>query len=441
LLGIGVMIVPLAIARYFTFSYRMNSDRIIIRSGLLHKTVRDIAFTRIQNVSLNQGVLQRLMGVAEVHLETGGSEKEEGRMRVLGLSEARQLQSIIRSQEITAHTLNTPKDTEQLLLTLPVRELLKLGFISNRGMLLVAAGIGGLMQLNWQLPQKIFRQASAWLWDHSTELSHNSITAYVIGGIIFLLTGFVLLRIISMLQAVLHYHGFLLSSDVHRLSIERGLLNRFQGSLPRTRIQAWTLQQGWLQRQFQRFALRIDAAAGRVKSEHKEAQWQLAPIADAAGIQGIIDAVLPNKSWPIVQWRPLHPHAWKRKFKTPATLLLVPTLIGAYWAWPFAALMLLAYPCLWLQSTLWARHAGYSFQQDLIAVREGWIDKTWRFAEVRKVQAVYLQQSPFDRRYGMATVFCDTINAGAFEPDLAVRYLPFEEALRLYHEISAKISH
>lgn len=443
LVGVGFM-VPLAIARYITFRYSIGADRIVIRSGLLHKTVRDIAFTRIQNVTLNQGLLHRLMGVAEVRLETGGGEKEEGRMRVLGFPQAQQLQRIIRSQENPSSIASAEvaqAESGQELLKLSSKELLKLGLISNRGMVLVAAGFGGLMQFNWQLPQKLFRQASGWLWDHSAEISHNSTGAYIIGGFILLIAAFALLRVISMLQALLHYHGFILSSDVHRLSIERGLLNRFHGSLPRTRIQAWTLQQGWLQRKFKRFALRVDAAAGGgIKSENAESHWQLAPIADAEGIQRIIDGVLPNGQWPVSVWLNLHPNAWKRKFKMPAALLCIPTIIVAYWAWPYALLMLLIFPWLWIDSKLWAKHAGYSFENGLLAVREGWLSKTWRFAEVRKVQAVYLKQSPFDRRNGMATVFCDTVNAGSFEPPLAVRYLPLHEAASLQSKISALIA-
>lgn len=441
LIGIG-FIVPLSIARYVTFRYRIGRDRIVIRSGLLHKTVRDIAFTRIQNVTLNQGLLHRLMGVAEVRLETGGGEKEEGRMRVLGFSQAQQLQQMIRSQENTS-TINQSAvkqtDTGQTLLRLTSRELLKLGLISNKGMILVAAGFGAVMQMNWELPQTLFQKASTWLWNHSAEISHNSTLSYIIGGLTLLFIAFVVLRIISIAQAFLHYHGFLLSSDNHRLSIERGLLNRFHGSLPRTRIQAWTLQQSWLQRKFSRFALRVDAAAGGVKSEHVESQWQLAPIADFQHIESIINNVIPPGSWPIAIWQPLHPNAWKREFKKPAYLLVIPTVVLAYWAWQFAILMLLAYPWLWIQSKQWAKHAGYSYDSGLIAVREGWINKHWRFAEVRKIQAVYLKQSPFDRKYEMATVFCDTVNAGYNEPPLAVRYLPFDEAVILHREISIAI--
>ncbi len=442
LVVIGFM-VPLAVARYITFRYRIGSDRIVIRSGLLHKTVRDIVFTRIQNVTLNQGLLHRLMGVAEVRLETGGGEKEEGRMRVLGFAQAQQLQRIIRSQEnpsAAAHRIELQTDSSHILLSLPSREVLKLGLISNKGMILVAAGVGGLMQMNWQMPQKLFREASGWLWDHSSELSQNSTVSYIIGGLSLLMVAFVLLRIISMLQAILHYHGFILSSDNHRLSIERGLLNRFHGSLPRTRIQAWTLQQGWLQRRFSRFALRIDAAAGGVKSENLESQWQLAPIADEQSIEQIIHTVLPNCSWPIQDWQALHPHAWRRKFKTPALLMLPVIALCIYKLGWYGLLSLLLLPVLYAQAKTWAKYAGYSQANGLIAVREGWLNKHWRFSEVRKVQAVYLKQSPFDRRNGMATVFCDTVNAGAFEPPLAVRYLPFDEAVRLHQTISARIA-
>ena len=37
----------------------------------------------------------------------------------------------------------------------------------------------------------------------------------------------------------------------------------------------------------------------------------------------------------------------------------------------------------------------------LVAVREGWWSRSWRFAELGKLQAVELRQSPLDRRFGM----------------------------------------
>lgn len=445
LVGVAFM-VPLAIARYITFRYRLSADRIVIRSGLLHKTVRDIAFTRIQNVSLHQGLLHRLMGVAEVRLETGGGEdKDEGRMRVLGYSAALQLQGIIRSHEPHAkgHAVTEPVDTLDVapLLQLSTWEVIKHGIISNKGMLLVAAAMGGLWQFNDSMPTKALRYASNWLLDHRDDIGGGGPVSYALGGLMLLFAAFTVLRIISIVQALLHYYGFTLRQNTHQLSIERGLLNRFQGALPRSRIQAWTLRQGFLHRRFKRYALNVDAAAGKMKSEHMEQSWPLAPIADHDGITRVVESVLPLSSWPITEWRPLHPKAWWREFKAPAIGVSFGCACLAYWAWPYALLLAaVALPVLFLQSKQWAKYAGYSHANGLIAVREGWISKHWRFAQTHKLQAVYIKQSPFDRRNGMATVFCDTVNAGSFEPALAVRYLPFDEAVELHRVLSAVIA-
>lgn len=445
LVGVAFM-VPLAVVRYISFRYRISRDRIVIRSGLIHKTVRDIAFTRIQNVSLHQGLLHRLMGVAEVRLETGGGkDEEEGRMRVLGFAAAQQLQGIIRSHELRGTGAAATEQTEDAdsvpLLQLDTWEVVKHGIISNKGMLLVAAAMGGIWQFDFLRPDAVFREAGGWLFDHRNDIAGGGPASYVLGLTLLLLAAFALLRVISVIQALLHYHGFILRRNVHQLSIERGLLNRFHGSLPRSRIQAWTLRQGFLHRRFKRFALNVDAAAGKMKSDHMEQSWPLAPIADADGISRVVAAVLPGECWPISQWRSLHPKAWWREFKAPAIGVSFGCACLAYWAWPYALLLLaVALPWLWLQARLWAKHAGYAHANGLIAVREGWISKHWRFAEIHKLQAVYLRQSPFDRRYGMATVFCDTVNAGAFEPKLAVRYLPVAEARELHGALSAVIA-
>jgi putative membrane protein len=445
LVGVAFM-VPLAVARYITFRYRISHDRIVIRSGLVHKTVRDIAFTRIQNVSLHQGLLHRLMGVAEVRLETGGGKDEdEGRMRVLSFAAAQQLQGIIRSHEQHGVSVATSEPADAVdvapLLQLGTWEVVKHGIISNKGMLLVAAAMGGLWQFDFLRPDTQIRNASGWLFDHRNDIAGGGPASYIVFGAALLICAFALLRMISIVQALLYYHGFTLRRNAHQLSIERGLLNRFHGALPRSRIQAWTLRQGFLHRRFKRFALNVDAAAGKMKSEHLEQSWPLAPIADAEGIARVVGAVLPNEHWPIAEWRPLHPKAWQREFKAPAIGVSFGCTCLAYWAWPYALLLAAAsLALLCLQSKQWAKYAGYAHANGLIAVREGWISKHWRFAQVHKLQAVYLKQSPFDHRNGMATVFCDTVNAGSFEPALAVRYLPFAEAQELHRTLSAVIA-
>ena len=107
---------------------------------------------------------------------------------------------------------------------------------------------------------------------------------------------------------------------------------------------------------------------------------------------------------------------------------------------PGAPLLLLALP-LWLwRARVWARHAGWSVADGLVAFRSGWLDRRWRFAEVGKLQALELTASPFDRRHGMATLRFDTAGASAFEGGLVIPYLPEEIARRLFTELSGRLA-
>jgi putative membrane protein len=103
LVGVGVLML-IAIAQYFTFRYAIGERSIMIRSGLLQRTVKDIPFSKIQNISLNQNILHRVFNVAEVKLESAGALKPEGQMRVVSLQDAHALERLIRDQHSVAQS-------------------------------------------------------------------------------------------------------------------------------------------------------------------------------------------------------------------------------------------------------------------------------------------------------------------------------------------------
>ena len=79
LAGAGVLVL-VSLGQYFTYRFRVDADGIVIRSGLLQKSLRNIPFTRIHNVALHQTLLHRAFGVAEVKLESAGGMTSEGQM-------------------------------------------------------------------------------------------------------------------------------------------------------------------------------------------------------------------------------------------------------------------------------------------------------------------------------------------------------------------------
>ena len=58
LIGVGVLAL-VSVWRYFTYRYGVVGDSLVVRSGLLERSLRVIPFARIHNVALQQSVLHR----------------------------------------------------------------------------------------------------------------------------------------------------------------------------------------------------------------------------------------------------------------------------------------------------------------------------------------------------------------------------------------------
>ena len=101
LIGVGVLVV-VSVWRYFTYRFGVVGDALVVRSGLLERSLRVIPFARIHNVALQQSVLHRVFGVAEVRLESAGGQKPEAEMRVLKLADALALEALVRRRGAAA---------------------------------------------------------------------------------------------------------------------------------------------------------------------------------------------------------------------------------------------------------------------------------------------------------------------------------------------------
>lgn len=438
LVGVGGLMVW-SVAQYFTYRYRIESDGVVIRSGLFQRSARHIPFARIQNVSLHQTLLHRLFNVAEVRLESAGAAKPEGQMRVLRLDAAHELEQQIRERGtatavVPEAAVSSRQAQSELLLALPTSEVIRLGLINNRGMLVVGGGLAVLAQTGDNLIGESFAALGQWLSGQASALHLSLIVAA--GAALFLLLAVLLvLRLLSVAIALLQFHGFRLSQAQGRLSVERGLFTRLRSSVPLHRIQAYSLSEGVLHRLFHRQSLRVDTAVMEAANESRSLR-DLAPIASPETMDELLRRLLPDTAWPISDWRPLHPRAWRRKFFLPAIAMLLATSVLCYFKGLLALGLLVLLPVLFWRAVFWARYAAYSVSNGLIAFRGGWLSRHWRFAEVRKLQALELLQSPFDRRNGMATLRFDTAGASAMEHGLTIPYLPEAEARRLYESLS-----
>ena len=435
-----VALVATALLQYLTYRYRISTDRLIIRSGIFERTRREIPFARIHNVVVHQSLLHRLFGVAELRLESAAGDKPEAQMRVLKLAQALELEQLIRQRgDVTAGEGDAPPPNDELL-ALRLPELVRLGLISNRAMVVVAAAIGALYQmLPRDITENFIEQQGKQAVGYASQL-HLGTTTLVASGVALLVTVLLLMWLMSIGLAIVQYHGFRLSEADQRLTVERGLLTRLRSSVARRRIQAWTLREGALHRLFGRRQLRVDIASGGGNEEKQgRALKELAPLATPAACDGLLQHLLPQLQWPPSQWHAVSTRGWWR-LCLPA--LVVTSALAAVLVYETGLWGLL--PLLWLPWSAFKSHRqvtrmAYNIDAQRVAVRGGWWNRWWRIAELDKLQALRLDRSPLDRRFGTATLTLDTAGAlGA--PALQLRFLEEQRARELMEQLGREMA-
>jgi putative membrane protein len=122
----------------FTFYIDSENNEFIINEGIINKTKTTIQLNKIQQVNINQSLIQRLIGVYALDVDSAGSVKKEANIKAI----SHQLAVSLKSKLINLKTGNVDekKDidtsenevlTEESFLEISFLSLLKIGITSN----------------------------------------------------------------------------------------------------------------------------------------------------------------------------------------------------------------------------------------------------------------------------------------------------------------------
>ena len=422
----------------FGFRYRLGADELLVREGIFQRTERHIPYTRIQNIVQRRNPLHRLFGVTELRLESAGGVRPEAVMNVITLPEARRIEGVLRehSAPLADGEAIGASDDGEAVLALGPRDLLRLGLVTNRGWVVV----GAFFALFWQFEpwearavRGVFSTAGQ-AFVGLRELVPGFATfvlSLLLGAVLFLGA----LKALSVLMAFVTFHGFRLRRHGERIATEMGLLTRQAATSRRDKVQRLLVGESWLARRLGVRWLQCDIAAGVNAMNEEESgrlRW-LAPVAPPGEVRRIALDIAPGLDAESMQWRPLHPRAWRRMLKEYViiwSLAYIP--LGINFGPVFAA-------GVWTALVLWsvlasrgqARFGAWACDGSAVAYRTGWLNRTWMLARVGKGQVVALHRSPFDRRAGMAAVTLDTAGASAVGNEMKMSYLSEADAREL----------
>ena len=410
------------------FTYDLGSDTLDIESGVISQRSREIPIDRIQNVDISRNVLQRLFGIAVVSFETAGGGDTEARLRFVSFEEAKRLQARLgrlkrvdgdrdgETADIDGETADGTDGAADPADRAPgaagrrpdapaVTELFSL----DRTELAIV----GALSVDFRVPGVLFLLAStAGSAVVPAYLSATSGAAFVAVGAVILLGVGLLSWVVGAAATVAQYYDFRLVRSGDELQYERGLLQRYDGSIPFDKIQTLTVADNPLKRYFGYATLYIETAgyAPGGSGGNSRGSEAAVPLAERDRVLELIEELEPVGD--VTFQRP--PKRARRRYLV-RYLAVVGVLTGITYAanafvslpfppWSPALLVPLA---VWFAHATWT-HRGYWLGDHHVVTRNGVVRRRTKIVPYYRIQTVIDARTVFQRRLDLATVTVDT---------------------------------
>lgn len=450
-IGLGLLVLAPVVVAVLAFSfgfawlkwtrltYTTGPDNIRVEQGLLSRHARAVPYDRIQDVSLEEKLLPRLFGLAEVRFETGAGGKDEISLTYLSLAEAARLRELVRArkaggpveQGTAVAGLTETEPAAPVLFAMNNRRVATFGLFEF-SLVIFAVLLGAAQQFEFLLPFE------PWDWHQWTRFaqSHRDDLAFLEAGgrvaaVAAAIGGVLIVAALGVMTGVARTfareYGFTLERTAKGFRRRRGLFTRTDVVMPVHRVQAAQIGTGLVRRRFGWHELRFVSLA----NDKKDASHAVAPFARMDEIEPIVREAgfhLPDES---TDWhRPSSAHWFDC-----ALLHALPLGAGAvatalFGIWPASiALGLLAAIFVVREHYLW-RLDRHAIDEEQLFVRRGWLSPRLELADRIKVQSVELAQGPLARRRGYAT-----LHFGIAGGSLAITGLPLERAREIAREV------
>ncbi|WP_442845429.1 PH domain-containing protein [Leeuwenhoekiella sp. H156] len=249
LIGVLLLLLGFSYLSFQRFRFYIDYDNreFILQKGVFNTEVISLPFSKIQQVYFRRSLLQRLIGVYSVILDTAGSSAQEINIKALSESEAKDLQQILM-EEVTAQKQQETNDVEATadhksgedsvaVHKLSVLALLKLGLTSNyfRGVWLILIFLGSLYQQfgEFQLIEESqYREGIRGYF----EAYSKPVELLVLTALVFVAM-FILGIFISSIEIFIKYFDLTLKQTKDSLELEMGLKTNTKVSLKPRRVQ------------------------------------------------------------------------------------------------------------------------------------------------------------------------------------------------------------
>lgn len=396
--------------------YRVGDSDVRVEQGIISRQARSVPYDRIQDVSFEQKLIPRLLGLVEVKFETGAGGKEELKLSYVSVEEGEKLRETVRAlvegEESPAVASTDPQAGEpvaetggETLFAMDTRRLLIFGLF-NFSLVVFALLLGALQQLEFLLPFDVFDYIADVVRDdriaEAGDLVGSYSTAAQIAAILYVVAAVVLVGMASgVVRTFVRDWAFRLERTAKGFRRRRGLLTKTDVVIPVHRVQALVIKTGAIRRRFGWHGLSfISLAQDSGGANHDVAPF--AKIEEIATIAAEAGFTLPDER---AEWRRASANYY---FDRAVFQALVPTLaaiVAILFGYPLVGLLLAALAALLVfgEYFLW-RFVRHALDPQQVLSRRGWLEPSLRIANRVKLHSVEITQHPLARWRGYCTL-------------------------------------
>jgi putative membrane protein len=347
-------------------------------SGVVFRQSRTARFDRIQAVDVDQPVLARMFGLAELRLQLGGGRHGHFRLACVRQEEAARLRAFLLSRVEHVVAAETPASENQqaegrgsetaALPGVPVPAYqtgVPYGLEADEVALAVVPH--GRFLASWALSPAVWFAALA---------AAASVVVVALGSV-HALSGTLPGTIAAVgfaWERLQRYYGFTLSLSRDGLRLRHGLLNRYAQTVPVNRLQAVEISQplfwraaGWARVRMNVAGYAHGGGRGEPGRRTTAVLLPVAPVGEAFAVVGQLLGIRFGE----IQLRPVPDRArWRALF--------------------------------------WRRTYAYGFDDTVVIARRGLLHPRYSVIPHVKVQSLHLVQGPWQRALSLATVALHT---------------------------------
>ncbi|MCC1485352.1 PH domain-containing protein [Winogradskyella immobilis] len=426
-IGFIVFMIVLSILRYRNFKFHVTTEHFVLKQGVFNKEEISVAKSKIQNVLIKQNVLQQIINVVSLAIETAGDEKTEIEITALPREKANALKETLLShqnierQEIEIETEVFFKASTKLLVLEGITENHLKSFV-----VIFAFIVGTYRDLKDFIENlNISNQIKS-----NFNLDDESLMSLLLFNVSIVIVILILAFLYSLTKTVIQNFNLVVKQKKDDLEISKGLFNKINIGLIASRLQTTTLTTNRFKRALGLYQLKFTQAMMNKKQQLKFNIIGLNKIK----VDELLERFYP-KALPLVENHKPNSYIIYRVI----IISLIPLLIingFLIFAPPYLYLInvpivaLLAYNTYFTYKKLY-----YSIDDKYVVVGGGaLINTTTSFLEISKIQAVTLTQSIFQRRRGLATVEMHSASK-----DLNIPHIDMTTALNIKNYLLYKI--